>query len=140
MENPNFFAIVIAALINMILGAIWYAPKVFGNAWIALTGMTEEKQKNGAGKAMGWAVVASLVTAFVMSYILQFVRRAFPGVPLSFMNGAWLGFYLWLGFTGAVMFSNYQFNQQPNKLAAIDIGYPLVSLVIMGGMLAVWVN
>ena len=140
MESTNHIAVVIAALINMVLGGIWYAPKVFGTAWMEMTGITEEKQKTGAGKAMAWAVVASLVTAYVMNFILGFVRMAYPGKALGFMNGAWLGLWLWLGFTGIVMFSKNQFDQKPNKLTFIDIGYPLVSFIIMGGLLAAWVN
>ena len=31
-----------AALIPMIVGAIWYNPKVFGTLWMRLTGKTEE--------------------------------------------------------------------------------------------------
>ena len=43
----NFVAIIVAALIPMIIGFIWYHPKVFGNTWMQVAGMTEEKVKTG---------------------------------------------------------------------------------------------
>lgn len=36
----NFVAIIVAALVPMIIGFIWYHPKVFGNTWMQVAGMT----------------------------------------------------------------------------------------------------
>ncbi len=41
----NFLVILGAALIPMILGFVWYNPKVFGNAWMQAADMTEEKMQ-----------------------------------------------------------------------------------------------
>jgi hypothetical protein len=39
-------AILLAStLVPMIIGAIWYNEKTFGNAWMKETGMTKEKAK-----------------------------------------------------------------------------------------------
>ena len=47
MENfsMNWLAILVSALIPLIIGAIWYHPKVFGTAWMHATGITEAKIK-----------------------------------------------------------------------------------------------
>lgn len=43
----NWLVQFIAALIPMLVGFIWYNPKVFGNAWMKATGLTEERLKTG---------------------------------------------------------------------------------------------
>ncbi len=45
--NINFIAIIVAALIHMIVGFIYYRKKVFGSAWMSVTGMKDEKAKKG---------------------------------------------------------------------------------------------
>jgi len=41
----NFMAVLVAALVPMIMGFIWYNPKVFGTLWSKEAGVTEEMQK-----------------------------------------------------------------------------------------------
>lgn len=43
----NWLVQLVAALVPMIIGFIWYNPKVFGNAWMQSAGMTDEKVKSG---------------------------------------------------------------------------------------------
>ena len=43
----NFIAILVAALATLLVGFVWYNPKVFGTIWMNETGMTEEKAKQG---------------------------------------------------------------------------------------------
>ncbi|GAA3512282.1 hypothetical protein GCM10022393_27530 [Aquimarina addita] len=57
----NFIVAAIAALIPMVLGFIWYNPKVFGSAWMKSCGFTTEDLKR-----------ASMLKIFILSYILSF--------------------------------------------------------------------
>jgi hypothetical protein len=45
---------------------------------------------------------------------------------------------LWLGTVAPAVGSNYAFTGKPIALYLIDAGYPLVSLCMMGALLAVW--
>jgi Protein of unknown function (DUF1761) len=36
----NYFAVVVAALVPMVLGAVWYTPVLFGRQWLAASGNT----------------------------------------------------------------------------------------------------
>src|SRR3989337_3239270 len=38
--SVNYLAVVVAAVASMIIGAIWYSPRVFGKMWMRLTGNT----------------------------------------------------------------------------------------------------
>ena len=43
--NVNFLAVIIASLIPMALGFIWYNSKVFGKVWQQECGLSDEKLK-----------------------------------------------------------------------------------------------
>lgn len=43
--TPNLMIIVASALIPMFLGMAWYNPALFGKAWLAEAGLTEDQMK-----------------------------------------------------------------------------------------------
>ena len=56
----HYYIPFLAALIPMVIGFVWYNPKVFGNAWMTATGMTEEKAKG-----------ANMIMIFSLSYVFS---------------------------------------------------------------------
>ncbi len=128
----NYLAVLVAAVINMFVGYIWYHQKVFGTAWMQLVGMTEEKAKQGAGLAMGGMFVVALISNYTLAHFVDYTQAA------SFVDGAVTGFWLWLGFSGAVLFTMVAFERRPGKWFAISAGYQLLVLLVNGGLLATW--
>jgi hypothetical protein len=76
----NFIAIIVAALVPMVLGFVWYHPKVLGSMWMRESGMTEEKAKQGN-------MFLKLGLSFVFSFMIAFVLNSLV-VHDSFINGA----------------------------------------------------
>ncbi len=67
----NFTAIIVAALVPMVIGFIWYHPKVFGSIWMRESGMTEEKTKQGnMFLKLGLSLFFSLMIALVMNSVV----------------------------------------------------------------------
>ena len=69
MENfsMNWLAILVSALIPLVIGAIWYHPKVFGTAWMHATGITEAKIKTmSPAKAYILAVLLSIILSLYL--------------------------------------------------------------------------
>ncbi|MBL0128844.1 MAG: DUF1761 domain-containing protein [Flavobacteriales bacterium] len=58
-----------ATLIPMVMGFIWYNPKVFGKAWMTASGMTEEKAKS---TNMPLVFGVSFVMALLFSFAYPF--------------------------------------------------------------------
>ena len=56
----NFLAILVAAVVPMVLGFLWYNPALFGNAWMRESGMTEEKMKSGNMGVIFWSLIFTL--------------------------------------------------------------------------------
>ncbi|WP_276974679.1 DUF1761 domain-containing protein, partial [Flavobacterium filum] len=65
----NFYAILVAAISTLLVGFVWYGP-LFGKAWMAETGFTEEELKKGSMvKIFGLTFVFSLFLAMIMQVL-----------------------------------------------------------------------
>lgn len=128
----NYLAILVGALINMVVGALWYSPVLFSKQWMKLTGLKEMGSKNDMPKM--YAVTA--VAAIVMSYVLMRLI-----LDLHVSGAVWgmkIGLWVWLGFTAATTISDYLFTKRGLKLYAINVGYYLVVSLILGALFGVW--
>jgi len=66
----NWIVILIAALVPMIMGFIWYNPKVFGTVWMKEAGVTEEKmQSANMGLIFGLSFVLSILLAMTYNFM-----------------------------------------------------------------------
>ena len=142
--NINWIAMVVAAILPLVTGFIWYNPKVFGTAWMKESGMTEEKAKSmNPGKTYGLAVVMAFLIAFALWP--EVLLGGAPSDPhgteafMTFKHGAFHGALL--GFTVAmpVLATNALFEQKSFKYVAINAGYWIVTMALMGGLINAWV-
>ena len=133
----NYLAVLVATVAAMVIGAIWYAPKVLGNLWMKELGMgatpeDREKMRKGAAKAYAGMFIAALVTSYVLAHFVDYTNAT------TALNGAVTALWLWLGFVATVIFGQVLFEKRSLTLFAIGAGYQLVNLVVMGIILAVW--
>ncbi|CAN5142247.1 DUF1761 domain-containing protein [soil metagenome] len=125
-------AVIVAALVPMIVGSIWYGP-LFGKRWMKLAGVKEM----GMGKdGMTKFYALMLITSLVISYVLA--RFVIGMGALDMVSGALVGFWAWLGFVVAIKLSEYLADGRPMDLYYLDIAYRLVTLVVMGAILGIW--
>lgn len=122
-------AILLAAVIRMVIGWLWYHPALFGKEWMRLAHLNE-KELGAATPALLGAFVTALVTAAVLSLFVQ----AMP--PHTLFHGAFIGFLAWLGFVATSSFGGVLFGKMPLKLWLLHRGDDLVSYILMGGVLA----
>lgn len=128
----NYLAILVGALINMVVGALWYSPVLFSKQWMKLTGLKEMGSKNEMPKMYAITFVAAIVMSFVLMKLIA---------DLHVMGALWgikIGLWVWLGFTAAATISDYLFTKRPLKLYAINLGYYLVVSVLLGALFGVW--
>ena len=128
----NFLAVIVAALVNYIIGAIWYGV-LFGKAWQKL---------NGAGemKVSAASVVLGLIGAFLMSFVLHhaifFADQFFKTGGVG--GGLMVGFFNWIGLIAPVTIGVVTYEKKPFTLWILNNAYWLISLLIMGVILSVW--
>jgi Protein of unknown function (DUF1761) len=132
MAHFNFVAVAVAALSGFAVGALWYGP-LFGKQWRAASGLTADDVEDVSfPRVYGATFLMSLVSAFVLDRILQ----QFHAKTLA--AGVESGFWIWLGFILTVQVADGMFNRSNMRLIAIDSGYRLVWVVVMGAILALW--
>jgi hypothetical protein len=127
----NWIAILVAAFVPMVLGALWYSPMLFARPWMRAVGRTPEEI---SGASLGYAI--SAIGAVITSYVLARIVRWAEVDDL--LNGALVGLLVWLGFVATVLAVNTWFGGRPRALWAIDSGYQLVALLIMGAIHGAW--
>ena len=66
----NFLAILVAAIVPLFIGFIWYGPMLFQNAWMREAGMTEEKMKSSN---MAVIFLVSLLLSVLLAFFTQFL-------------------------------------------------------------------
>ncbi len=128
----TWVVIVVAALAQFVIGWIWYGP-LFGKTWMSMMGMSQPSMsREGMGKTFVLSFVASLVTAAVLSKLVGMMAAK------TFGGGITAGFWVWLGFVATVTLSSVLYEKRSLNLYALNNGYWLVSLAVMGAILARW--
>jgi fumarate reductase subunit C len=127
----NWGAIIVAALVPMVLGVLWYSPALFAEPWMRAVGRTREEL---TGAAFGY--VLSAVAALLMSYTLARITRWAEVDDL--WNGALVGLLAWVGLVATVLAVTTYFGGRPRALWVINAGYQLVALVVVGAIHGVW--
>lgn len=137
MEMPslvdvNWLAVVVAVVSNMVVGALWYSNILFAKEWTALIGLKESDLKNSAVTGYLIAVVLGIIQATFVSFLVSSMGAT------NAIDGALVGIMIWFGFVGPATLVTAVFSQTRKKLWAINYGYHLVTLTIMGALIAAW--
>lgn len=153
----NWIALLLAALSTLVVGFIWYNPKVFGTIWMKEIGMThDENYKPNMALIFG----ASIIYAFMISMILQMLTihqwgalgmvggdasKALPSYAAfmadygdhyrTFKHGALHGFMTGLFLGLPLIGTSALYEKRSFKYTLISGGFWIVCFTIMGGII-----
>ncbi len=129
----NYFAVVVAIVINMALGALWYGP-IMGKAWMAQNNLTMEmiKEQGSPIKQYVVAVIASAVIAIAIAIVAEAAGVA------NAAEGALLGAIMSVGLVATAFGTSYMFESKGLKHYLINAGYPIVGAVLIGTLIGGW--
>lgn len=128
----NPWAVLAAALINFVIGGLWYSPVLFGKVWMKANGFTEEDLKRGSP-----AVIFGV--SFVLCLLMAGNLAAFlgdPGVGLGFAVAASAA--AGLGWAACGLAVVALFERRGAAYVLVNGGYLTVSFVAMGLVLGFW--
>ena len=159
----NLVILAVAALIPLVLGFIWYNPKVFGTAWMNACGFTEEDLK---GANMGVIFLLSYVFSFFLATVVNMLVIHQNGVHQvlmsdpdalvegteaykylqdfmakygqefrTFKHGVLHGGLAGIFFVLPVLGTNALFERKGFKYIAVNVGYWTVCMALMGGVI-----
>jgi hypothetical protein len=128
----NYLAVVVAAAANYLIGWVWYGF-VFGKTWIRLTGLSDMKP---TVVSIAGGIISALLMSYVLAHALVFASAytKMEGIPAGLM----CGFFNWLGFIAPVTLGKVIYEKKSWGLWLLDNGYWLISLLVMGVILALW--
>ncbi|MFN3452962.1 MAG: DUF1761 domain-containing protein [Sphingorhabdus sp.] len=125
MANANLLAILVAAATGFLIGGLWYGP-LFGKAWMAAHGFTEEQLRAGnMVKIYGLTFAFSVLSALFLGHLLSAVDASARATIMISVGIA-------LGYIIPAIGTNYLFSRKSGKLFAIDAGYWLTFYAAMG--------
>ena len=138
MPELNYVAIVVVAVLNIILGMLWWHDALFGKPWRALMGWGKmskaemAKKKKEAGPAYATSAVSSLVMAFFIAGLLDMMQ-------IDTLGGACrLAWVMWVAFVATTTLVDYMYAERKLKLWAINYGYHLAGMIMMSLVLVSW--
>lgn len=154
--------LLLSALIPLLVGFIYYHPKVFGKFWMRVAEVSEDKLKTGnfIGILIMTYVLGFLISALMMSMVIHQahlysifadtpdaqnpateVGRMFAdlmakygGLFRTFKHGAFHGVLTALLFVTPIIGINAMFERRGFKYIMVHAGFWIISLALMGGL------
>ena len=136
----NYLAVGVCTVVAVVLGGIWYSPKVFGDKWAAHVGQADQKPTpEQRRRAMILFTIGMFLMAFVLAHnILAFSPTDAHGAPTGWRLGLYAGIAHWAGFVIPVQLGVTGFELKKWGYLGIGAGFQLVNLSVMGIILAEW--
>lgn len=154
----NFWLILVAGLVPLVTGFIWYNPKVFGNAWMKSAGLDEEKMKGANmplvfflcylfGVILASALMTIVIHQFGFNSVMQGDNTAETAAYMknffetygnrfrTFKHGALHGTISGLFIAMPIIGTAALFERKKFKYIAIHTGYWMLTMALMGGVL-----
>lgn len=129
----NWLSLVLATLVPMVMGFVYYHKALFGKAWMDSIGMTEEKAKQAN-------MPLTMILSLVMSFLIAFFMFGFcngagqEGEFDTFKHGVAHGVIISVFLVIPIFITNGLFEQKSWKNIWINAGYWVITLALMGGI------
>ena len=124
----NWLGITLAALMPLVIGAIWYHPKTFGTIWMNSLGFTEEDLKKGS-------IAATFGVTFLMSFTLAYyfaMRYHGHGEESSVLAHAAYHGFMTFGYIGMpVLVTNLLFERRSWSGILVNVGYWFLAVIAL---------
>lgn len=129
--DVNYLAVFLAAISSMVIGSVWYLPKVFGNYWMKLANVKMDKHMTTTQMVgmYGLTFLASLVMAYVLAHVTFLSNKFFGGSFL--LTALSTAFWVWFGFIAFRFKVHDMFEGRPVNLTRITILNELVTIMVM---------
>jgi hypothetical protein len=130
--ETNYVAVIVAAVVHFLLGAVWFWTLM--NPWLAGIGKTHADLAREGSPVLAYVVAfaSNLALARLLSWLILTTDHQ------SVVGGMMVGALLWFGFVATTTATEYVFEARSLESFAINAGYPLVGMLIMGGLLGAW--
>jgi uncharacterized membrane protein len=136
LGDLNWLAVLVAALAYFAIGALWYAPPVFGKVWMTAGGMAMPE----AGTRPSPAIYVTPLIGSVLSAVALAMLAVATGSD-TLQRGIVLGLVVAIGFAVSISFVTAQFESEkpkPMVWGAVNAGYHVVGNLVAAIIVASW--
>jgi hypothetical protein len=138
--HVNIIAVLVAVVINFILGFLWYAA-LFAKAWTKEMGYDANMRPDR--KAIMKGMVLMVIGNFLFAWVLAFYLAGWQYIPgankmTPFVMGINSAISVWIGFFAPVHLSRVVWEKHSWKLFFINSGYHLAATAIIALILSYW--
>lgn len=127
----EWMAVATATISGMVLGALWYSPVLYGDAWLRSIGKSRDELVSPVAPMLG-----SLLACVLAATSVEFLVVATETTTLS--GGLLLGLVLGIGVVATAMLSDNMFCGWGWPLFFIQSGYRVSYLALMGAICGLW--
>lgn len=124
--TTDYIGVIVATIVAMIVGFIWYLPQLFGTMWAKELGKDLKRMQKEMGKAMGAGFISALITAFMLS---TFIRSLYATPTI--MQGLAVGLAIWFGFFATMEMILMAFEGRSMRLFLIGVSHHLAVLIVV---------
>jgi hypothetical protein len=128
----NYGILLGAALVRFGFAFLWYGFAVPKQWKAAMKESKRDIKKIDKQKSMFASFGVSLVMSYVLYNLIGYMDL------YTFRDGAMFAGFLWFGFLGTLEFESIFYEGKSQRLFTINTVYQLISVALMGGVLAMW--
>jgi hypothetical protein len=122
----NFLAVLVAGILGFIIGGVWYT--IFGNM---IYKMSKKTTKNHSSKTYVLGFLFSIVTAFALAIIMNYIN------DFTILGGLKISLLIWAGFVIPETIGGVIWEEEPFSGYVLGALLDLISIVAMGLIIAV---
>jgi hypothetical protein len=127
----QFLEPILGGVAAFALGSLWYTA-LFGKAWQAETGLTNEDVQKNMARTHGLAFLMMVVMSYAVNIIIGFHKPE----EQTFLHGGFHGIIAGLFYALPATAINYLYQRKSMKLFLIDASYLVLLLGLSGGVMA----
>ena len=127
----NHWAVLVAAISDFAVGALWFSPVLFYKPWLKENNLTEEiLKKSNTAVIYGVSFILALIISYNLAFFLGDAKTdTLWGLTAGFLAGIWAA----AGFAIIALFEKKSF-----KYMLIDCSYLLVAFALKGLIIGAW--
>lgn len=130
LSDISIVGVVVATLVNQVIGFVYFHPKVFGTVWMNLLGRKpDDPPTTPLGAAIGFGTLAALVSSVALAVIIL----TFGGA--GWVDGLGLGALVAVGFLIPVLGTDAVYSGRSFNLYFLNATYYVIAFMAMGAVI-----
>ena len=128
----NYLAVIVAAIVAVIIGVVYYGPPAIASAVARAIGWTRATAARPAPAQMATGVVVALVNAWVLAVLALNLGGS------SITDGIVLGILMWLGFIATVTAALVAFEGRSWSWWTVENIHHVIVQAVIGAIVTAW--